>query len=135
MQMSSRRRLLFVGGAAHTHMHAPLAHTAGIRLKPGCTGAIIRRTHIYATGYRVRTYGHCVDAINAPGLLVEDSVCTDTASSGFIAAAGSSNVTFRRNYIARTGLLGIGLGWYSDDDQADAAVNPCLLYTSDAADE
>lgn len=55
---------------------------------------------------------------------MEDSICTDSASSGYLAAAGTSNATFRRNYIARTNLLGIGLGWYSDDDQTDAAFNP-----------
>jgi hypothetical protein len=83
--------------------------TSGIRIKMAATGATIRRTRIYKTGYRYKTYGHCLDVINAPGLLVEDSICTDSVGSGIVLAAGTTAV-IRRNYIANMGLIGIAVG-------------------------
>ena len=75
----------------------------------GATGVTIRKSRIFRTGHRVPTYGHCIDAINAPGLVVEDCICEHAASSGIVLSAGTSAI-IRRNFISNVGLIGIAVG-------------------------
>ena len=47
--------------------------TSNVRLKMGCYGATFTRCRMFDAGFRDRTYGHSIDAINAGAVVVEDS--------------------------------------------------------------
>ena len=100
--------------------------TSNVRLKPGCTGATFTRCRMSGAGFRLRTYGHNIDAINAAALTVQDSWLSDAPGTGVALSAGTVGALVQRNVISDMGMSGVALGWYADVDQCDTAANPTL---------
>jgi hypothetical protein len=114
-------------GASNLLIEDSLLHDTGrdaIKLTPASDHVTIRNNEIYNTGVRDSSNADGIDNVNADHMVVVDNHFHDIATSGLYAKGGASHVLIERNLIERTGILGIGVGFYTGAEWFDRTSNP-----------
>lgn len=102
-----------------------------IKITPHSDGTIIRRNliersgAIYPPGTPVEEKNaEGIDNVNGSGMVVEDSLIRDTATTGLYFKGGAANVLIQRNRIENAGAAGILVGFDTSPEFFDLDDNP-----------
>ena len=102
-----------------------------IKITPHSDRVTIRRSLIERTGaiYPPGTAledknAEGIDNVNGSGMLVEDTVIRDTATTGLYFKGGAQDVIVRRNRIVNAGEFGIAAGFDTSPEFFDITANP-----------
>jgi len=110
-----------------------------IKITPHSDGTIIRRSLIERSGaiYPPGTptddkNAEGIDNVNGSGMVVEDTVIRDTATTGLYFKGGAANVLIQRNRIENAGAAGILVGFDTSPEFFDLGDNPGWYEALDA---